>query len=163
MGAELVEKIMDTFLTLFTETQLQNMMLLDGTGVRVVEKFLFILQFVVKENDASFRKFIDRALSHCLDVIYPLVADVSLDCTILIDLTFYVRKQIVTFYSLSKKLLFFDLLLCYLAFRISPNNQLYLDMIDCCIYLTLILLFTNQFFFPETRCGHKGTAVLRFV
>jgi hypothetical protein len=84
MGAELVEKIMDTFLTLFTETQLQNMMLLDGTGVRVVEKFLFILQFVVKENDASFRKFIDRALSHCLDVIYPLVADVSLELTILI-------------------------------------------------------------------------------
>ncbi len=34
-------------------------------------------KFVVKENDASFRKFIDRALTHCLDVIYPLVADVS--------------------------------------------------------------------------------------
>ena len=151
MGAELVEKIMDTFLTLFTETQLQNMMLLDGTGVRVVEKFLFILQFVVKENDASFRKFIDRALSHCLDVIYPLVADVSLECTILIGLKLCLRKQIVTFYSSSKKLLFFypQNNLFYLAFRISPNNQLYLDMIDCCIYLTLILLFTNQIFFSR--------------
>jgi hypothetical protein len=30
----------------------------------------------VKESDPSFRKFIDRALSHCLDVIYPIVADV---------------------------------------------------------------------------------------
>jgi hypothetical protein len=36
-----------------------------------------LLQFIVKENDAAFRKFIDRALSHCLDVIYPLVANVS--------------------------------------------------------------------------------------
>jgi len=77
MGADQVEKIMDTFLTLFTESQLQHLLLMDGIGARVVEKFLFILQFVVKENDASFRKFIDRALTHCLDVIYPLVADVS--------------------------------------------------------------------------------------
>ena len=44
MGAALVEKIMDTFLTLFTEAQLQSLMLMEGTGVRVVEKFLFILQ-----------------------------------------------------------------------------------------------------------------------
>ena len=41
MGAALVEKIMDTFLTLFTEAQLQSLMLMEGTGVRVVEKFLF--------------------------------------------------------------------------------------------------------------------------
>jgi hypothetical protein len=44
MGAELVEKIMDTFLTLFTEAQLQSLILMEGSGVRVVEKFLFILQ-----------------------------------------------------------------------------------------------------------------------
>ena len=44
MGAALVEKIMDTFLTLFTESQLQSLMLMEGSGVRVVEKFLFILQ-----------------------------------------------------------------------------------------------------------------------
>ena len=73
----MVEKIMNMFLTLVTESQLQSLLVMDGVGSRVVEKFLFILQFVVKENDASFRKFIDRALTHCLDVIYPLVADVS--------------------------------------------------------------------------------------
>jgi hypothetical protein len=48
IGAELVEKIMDTFLTLFTEAQLQSLILMEGSGVRVVEKFLFILQ--VKHN-----------------------------------------------------------------------------------------------------------------
>ena len=73
----MVEKIMNMFLTLVTESQLQSLLVMDGVGSRVVEKFLFILQFVVKENDASFRKVIDRALTHCLDVIYPLGADVS--------------------------------------------------------------------------------------
>jgi hypothetical protein len=47
MGADMVEKIMDTFLTLFTESQLQNLLLVEGVGIRVVEKFLFILQVSV--------------------------------------------------------------------------------------------------------------------
>ena len=46
-----------------------------SAGTRVVEKFLGILQFVVKESDISFRKFIDSTLNLCLDYIYPIVAD----------------------------------------------------------------------------------------
>ena len=41
-----------------------------------MEKFLGILQFVVKESDVSFRKFIDSTLNLCLDYIYPLIANV---------------------------------------------------------------------------------------
>ena len=47
-----------------------------SAGIRVVEKFLGILQFVVKESDVSFRKFIDSTLNLCLDYIYPLIANV---------------------------------------------------------------------------------------
>jgi hypothetical protein len=50
MGADMVEKIMDTFLTLFTESQLQNLLLVEGVGIRVVEKFLFILQVSLSLN-----------------------------------------------------------------------------------------------------------------
>ena len=67
-----------TFINVFNKDQLTQIILNEGSaGIRVVEKFLGILQFVVKESDISFRKFIDSTLSLCLDYIYPLVADVS--------------------------------------------------------------------------------------
>ena len=67
-----------TFINVFNKDQLTQIILNEGSaGIRVVEKFLGILQFVVKESDLSFRKFIDSTLSLCLDYIYPLVADVS--------------------------------------------------------------------------------------
>ena len=67
-----------TFINVFNKDQLTQIILNEGSaGIRVVEKFLGILQFVVKESDLSFRKFIDSTLSSCLDYIYPLVADVS--------------------------------------------------------------------------------------
>ena len=66
-----------TFINVFNKDQLTQIILNEGSaGIRVVEKFLGILQFVVKESDLSFRKFIDSTLSLCLDYIYPLVADV---------------------------------------------------------------------------------------
>ena len=57
-----------------------------------MEKFLGILQFVVKESDLSFRKFIDSTLSLCLDYIYPLVADVSFAKYINLTENFFFRE-----------------------------------------------------------------------
>jgi hypothetical protein len=51
MGAEFVEKIMNTFLTLFTSAQLETLLTVDVVGSRVVEKFLFILQVVFFVSD----------------------------------------------------------------------------------------------------------------
>ena len=82
MGADFVGEVIRTFFTLFSKDQLQQMIVMDGSaGVKVIEKFLGILQFVVKETDVSFRKFLDSTLSLCLNDIYPLVADVSLFCS----------------------------------------------------------------------------------
>ena len=69
------EATIGTFINVFNKDQLTQVILNEGSaGVRVVEKFLGILQFVVKESDVSFRKFIDSTLALCLDYIYPLVA-----------------------------------------------------------------------------------------
>ena len=75
MGADAIEATIGTFINVFNKDQLTQVILNEGSaGVRVVEKFLGILQFVVKESDVSFRKFIDSTLALCLDYIYPLVA-----------------------------------------------------------------------------------------
>ena len=82
MGAETIENTISTFINVFNKDQLTQVILNEGSaGIRVVEKFLGILQFVVKESDVSFRKFIDSTLGLCLDYIYPLVADVSIRMT----------------------------------------------------------------------------------
>lgn len=78
MGAAAVEQAIQTFLAVFTKEQLAQTIVEDGAaGVRVVEKFLGILEFVVKEPGSSFRKFVPSTLSLCLQHIYPLVAEVS--------------------------------------------------------------------------------------
>ena len=78
MGADVIEATIGTFINVFNKDQLTQIIVNEGSaGTRVVEKFLEILQFVVKESDISFRKFIDSTLSLCLDYIYPLVAEVS--------------------------------------------------------------------------------------
>ena len=79
MGAENIEQTIGTFINVFNKDQLNQAIVNDGSaGVRVVERFLNILQFVVKESDVSFRKFIDSTLNLCLEHIYPLVAEVSI-------------------------------------------------------------------------------------
>ena len=45
--------------------------------LRAIEKFLGILEFVIKEPGTSFRKFVPSTLSLCINDIYPLVASVS--------------------------------------------------------------------------------------
>ena len=76
MGAESVNQVVHTVLTLFSRDQLAESVATDGTaGIKVIEKLLEILQLVVKETDAAFRRFIDSSLTLCLDQIYPLIAD----------------------------------------------------------------------------------------
>ena len=76
MGAESVNQVVHTVLTLFTQDQLTESVANDGSaGIKVIEKLLEILQLVVKETDAAFRRFIDSSLTLCLDQIYPIVAE----------------------------------------------------------------------------------------
>lgn len=76
MGADTIEATIGTFINVFNKDQLTSTIINEGSaGVRVIEKFLDILQFVVKESDVSFRKFIDTTLALTLDYIYPLVAE----------------------------------------------------------------------------------------
>jgi hypothetical protein len=44
-----------------------------GAGARVVEKFLQLLQLVMAEPSASFKRFVPSTVSLCLDHVYPLV------------------------------------------------------------------------------------------
>ena len=77
MGAAAVEEAIVTFLNLFGKDQMSHAILNEdggGSGVRAIEKFLGILEFVIKEPGVTFRKFVPSTLSLCLDHIYPLVA-----------------------------------------------------------------------------------------
>ena len=90
MGPDTIENTIGTFINIFNKDQLTQVIVNEGSaGIRVIEKFLGILQFVVKESDVSFRKFIDSTLNLCLDYIYPLVAEVS---------TLFFREIIHTYY-----------------------------------------------------------------
>ena len=80
MGAAAVEEAIVTFLNLFGKDQMSHAILNEdggggGSGIRAIEKFLGILEFVIKEPGVAFRKFIPSTLSLCLDHIYPLVAN----------------------------------------------------------------------------------------
>ncbi len=90
MGAAAVEAAINTFLALFDRNAIAKAIVAEeSSGVRVVEEFLAILEFVVKEPNSSFRKFVPSTLQLCLHHIYPLVADVSVDVImiIMVDMT----------------------------------------------------------------------------
>ena len=76
MGADSVNQVVHTVLTLFSSDQLTESVDNEGSaGIKVIEKLLEILQLVVKETSATFRRFIDSSLTLCLDQIYPQIAD----------------------------------------------------------------------------------------
>ena len=57
MGADSVEQIIHSVLTLFSKDQLSETVRNEGsTGVRVVERLLEVLQLVVKGTDLAFRR-----------------------------------------------------------------------------------------------------------
>ncbi|XP_040355641.2 exportin-6 [Ixodes scapularis] len=76
LGAAFAEQMLQTFLSLFTREQLQNCILNEGSvGIRVVEKFLSLLQQIVKEPSAAFKVFVPRIIDLCMSEIYPIVAE----------------------------------------------------------------------------------------
>jgi hypothetical protein len=78
MGADSVEQTIQMFLRLFTKEQMTLAIQEEGAGVKVIELFLGILEFVVKEPSKSFRKFIPSTLALSLEHIFPLVVNVSI-------------------------------------------------------------------------------------
>ncbi len=76
MGAAAVEAAIQTFMSFFDKELIAKAIADDAVGVRVVERFLGILEFVTKEPNSSFRKFIPSTLQLVLQHIYPLVAEV---------------------------------------------------------------------------------------
>ena len=79
MGHVAVGQAIMAFLGLFGKEQMaQAIQNEGGAGVKTIEKFLGILEFVMKEPQNSFKQFIPSTLSLCMEHIYPLVADVSL-------------------------------------------------------------------------------------
>ncbi|XP_059099703.1 exportin-6-A-like [Tigriopus californicus] len=76
MGATTVENAIQTILSTFGKNQMKEVILNEGSsGMHVAESFLAILDFVVKEPNASFRKFVTDTLNLVINDIYPLVAD----------------------------------------------------------------------------------------
>ena len=78
MGASNVEAAIQIFLSLFDKDLIAKVITDESFGVRVIERFLGILEFVVKEPSSSFRKFIPSTLQLVLQHIYPLVANVNM-------------------------------------------------------------------------------------
>lgn len=76
LGAAFVEQMLQTFLSLFTREQLQDCILKEGSaGIRVVEKFIRLLEEIVQEPSAAFKAFHPRIIDLCMDEIYPIVAE----------------------------------------------------------------------------------------
>ena len=76
MGADSVNQVVHTVLTLFSRDQLAESVVNDGgAGTKIIEKLLGILQLVVKQTDSAFKRFIDSSLTLCLDQIYPMIAE----------------------------------------------------------------------------------------
>ncbi|PNF22047.1 Exportin-6 [Cryptotermes secundus] len=76
LGATFTELTVQTFLGVFTREHLaESLGQESGAGTRVVEKFLQLLQLVMAEPSASFKRFVPSTISLCLDHVYPLVAD----------------------------------------------------------------------------------------
>ncbi|XP_021927529.1 exportin-6 isoform X3 [Zootermopsis nevadensis] len=76
LGATFTEQTVQTFLGVFTREHLAESLGQEGgAGTRVVEKFLQLLQLVMAEPSASFKRFVPSTISLCLDHVYRLVAD----------------------------------------------------------------------------------------
>ena len=75
MGADRAEKAVQTFLLAFNQHNIEATLRQDNAhGVRAVEQLLRILQIVVSEPGAVFKRFLSSTLSLCLDHIHPCLA-----------------------------------------------------------------------------------------
>ncbi|XP_066292131.1 exportin-6-like isoform X2 [Branchiostoma lanceolatum] len=76
MGVSLTERIIQTFMNMFTREQLAETILHESSsGSRVIEKFLKILQLLVEEPGSAFKTFIPSIVSLCMDQVYPIIAE----------------------------------------------------------------------------------------
>ncbi|KAG9470639.1 hypothetical protein GDO78_017129 [Eleutherodactylus coqui] len=76
MGVPFTEQIIQTFLNMFTREQLAESILQEGSaGCHVVERFMKILQVVVKEPGPAFKPFLPSILSLCMEQLYPIIAE----------------------------------------------------------------------------------------
>ncbi|XP_074647944.1 exportin-6-like [Tubulanus polymorphus] len=78
MGVQFTEQSIQTFMNLFTREQLSKILMEETTaGIQVIEKFLKILELIVKEPGASFRAFLPSIISIIMEHIYPIIAERS--------------------------------------------------------------------------------------
>nr|CAD7394157.1 unnamed protein product [Timema cristinae] len=76
LGAPFTEQTVQTFLNMFTREQVQASLGQEGgSGTRVIDKFLQLLQLVMAEPGAAFKGFVSSTIKLCLDHIFPLVCD----------------------------------------------------------------------------------------
>ncbi|KAK3089908.1 hypothetical protein FSP39_007563 [Pinctada imbricata] len=75
MGVPFAEQTIQTFMNFFTQEHLAAGICQESsTGHSVVEKFLKILELIVQEPGSSFKAFLPRIISICMDQIYPIIA-----------------------------------------------------------------------------------------
>lgn len=75
MGVSFTEQIIRTFMTLFTKEQLTEIIQNESeAGIKVVDRFLKILQLIVQEPGSAFKAFLPNIISICMDHIYPIIA-----------------------------------------------------------------------------------------
>lgn len=78
LGVSFTEQMLQTFLNLFTREQLQDCILNEGNvGIRVVEKFIRLLEQIVKQPGVEFKAFFCRVIDLCMNEVYPIVAERS--------------------------------------------------------------------------------------
>ncbi|XP_069996041.1 exportin-6 [Penaeus vannamei] len=77
LGPARVEATIQTFLDVFTTRHhLQLAISADNpAAVRVLEKFLKLLELIVSEPGQSFKRFIPNTITLCMDHIYPVVSE----------------------------------------------------------------------------------------
>ncbi|KAJ9592278.1 hypothetical protein L9F63_001174, partial [Diploptera punctata] len=73
LGASFTEQTVQTFIDVFTRFYIPVSLGQEGAGTRVVEKFLQLLQFVMAEPSASFKRFVPSTISLCLEHVLPQV------------------------------------------------------------------------------------------
>ena len=79
IGSDQAEKAVQTFLQTFNQFNIETVLRQENShGARAIERLLRILQIVVQEPGASFKRFLPSTLALCLDHIYPCVAQVIL-------------------------------------------------------------------------------------
>ncbi|XP_052267006.1 exportin-6-like [Dreissena polymorpha] len=75
MGIPFTEQTIQTFMALFNKEQLAETLSHEsGAAHRVIEKFLKILQIIVQEPGASFKRFLPSIINICIEYIYPVLA-----------------------------------------------------------------------------------------